>query len=524
MAVAPVVLRPNADVSVPAGWTVAPSGTAWDATNDEPAADASYAQHGTGTETAPLRLGFATFAFPALSQIRAVTFRYRVALPSYLAGDDVVYRTQMQVGATAVVADALVAGTVTAAIQTLTGAARTANPSGGAWTQTDIDALELALAYLSGATGNRTFRLYEAYADVLYNEAPVATVTAPAEGGTAATTRPTVSWTYTDPESDVQERYRIKVFTAAQVAEGGFSPETYATPVWDSGEVFSSATSAAVPVDLLNGTAYRAYVKVADYGSNGRYGAWDYNAFTVSLTAAVAPGLVATAESALGRVKLDVTPSGATGAYLVLEYSDDNVNWRRHRAGDKVAYPAGPAAMTVYDYELPSDAIRYYRAKSTDISATATSLPSPVRTATLDLDRWWLKDPLEPALNRTVYLEGEDFSFVLPEDVGVFAPLGRSRKLVVSGQIRGAEFGGTFFVRGQADYEALADLRRKQRTLLLQNPIGEQWYLRFTTWEVRRSGIGINVWRIGFAAVEVDPPSEPEAGLPVAITDVSIVG
>lgn len=523
MAVAPVVLRPNVDVALPTGWTVSPSGTAAAATDDEPAVDTTYAQHGTGTETAALRLGLTTFALPALSQIRSVTFRYRVALPSYLAGDNVIYRGSHRVGATSVVSDSLVAGTVTAAIQTLTGAARTANPSGGAWTQADIDALEVELAYFSGTVGNRTFRLYEAYADVSHNEAPVAVVTAPAEGGTAATTRPTVSWTYTDPESDVQERYRVKVFTAAQVAEVGFAPET-SQPTWDSGEVFSSATSAVVGTDLLNGTAYRAYAKVADYGSNGRYGAWDWNAFTVSLAAAAAPTLTATADNALGRVALVVTPSGATGTQMILEYSDDGINWRRHRAGDRVAYPAGPAAMTVYDYEARSDAVRYYRAKSTDATGTATSLPSATQAVTPDLSRWWLKDPIEPALNRPVYLEGDDFTFVLPEDVGVFAPLGRAKKLVVSGQLRGAEFGGVLYARGQAEYEGLDDLRRKQRTVLLQNPIGDQWYIRFTSWEVRRSGMGILVWRIGFSAVEVDPPTEPEAGLPFAITDVSIVG
>jgi hypothetical protein len=194
-------------------------------------------------------------------------------------------------------------------------------------------------------------------------------ISAPAEGGSVTTTtKPTITWTYSDPEGDAQERYRIKIFTAAQYGIGGFDPET-SPNTWDSGEVLSAAVTKDVPVDLANAT-YRVYVKVADVGSSGRYSAWDFNGFTVNVTPPPAPTLVVTAQptNADGpRTKLDLTRVAGPPAttYMVLEYSDNaGASWSIYPGGDHITNSPDGTTFTIYDYRPKSAVQRSYRAKS----------------------------------------------------------------------------------------------------------------------------------------------------------------
>lgn len=247
-------------------------------------------------------------------------------------------------------------------ISTFAGPSKATKSSGASWTTSDIDAIRLAVGAGFISTTD-DMRVYEAYIDVTYNEAPVATVTAPAEASTITNdSTPDVSWTYSDPETDPQERYRVKVFSAAQYAAGGFDPST-STATWDSGNVLSASTTVEVGAVLPNDT-YRAYVQVADVGSSGRFGVWDYNQFTVNVTAPPVPVLTATANNTLKRVELTATSTGAPAVeFMRFEYSDDGgATWMTVRGGTKVATAAGSA--TIYDYESPPNTARQYRAKA----------------------------------------------------------------------------------------------------------------------------------------------------------------
>lgn len=151
----------------------------------------------------------------------------------------------------------------------------------------------LSIKNESGAVEDH--RVYEAYVDWTFNEAPVvsAVVLSPATAN-LLTSRPPIGWTYTDPENDAQERYRVKIFNAAQYGAVGFDPEG-AVADWDSGEVYSANPSAVPAFDLVNGTTYKVYVKAADAGSGGRYGAWAGSAaFTQAVQLPAAPTVVVT--------------------------------------------------------------------------------------------------------------------------------------------------------------------------------------------------------------------------------------
>jgi len=300
-------------------------------------------------------LSFGTFALPAHAQVRSVTPRARLQNTGYFT---VYGRLGVTGGGSFPDEDMGTASNNTIMTKTLT--ARATNPSGGAWSQGDIDSLTFRE---SGASSGADTSWFEAYIDVVYNEAPVSTVTAPAEASTILDdSSPAVSWTYSDPESDTQERYQAKVFSAAQYGAAGFDPST-SSAVWESGEVLSSGTSVDVGAVLSNGT-YRAYVRTADTGSSGRYGAWDYNEFTVNVTGPPTPTLTATADNTLKRVELVATSTGAPAVeFFDFEYSDDSgATWVAVRGATRVA--ANGTSATVHDYESPPNTPRQYRARA----------------------------------------------------------------------------------------------------------------------------------------------------------------
>jgi hypothetical protein len=242
---------------------------------------------------------FGTSAIPAGAYIKSVTPRIRFDAFDYLK-----YAVRSsKVGSPFYGAGMVILNPPNGTPTTVTGGASAPVYSD---VQNEVDSLQLYLQSQAAlAVGPGACRVFDVYLDVVYNVAPaVSSVTAT---GFTITTRPTIGWGYSDTEGDAQERYRVKVFTATQVAAGGFAPET-STPAWDSGEVYSAATSAVVATDLVVGTSHTAYVKAADAGSNGRYSAWAASApFTVQVNVPAAPTIVS------------VTPTTDAGLALAIQ-------------------------------------------------------------------------------------------------------------------------------------------------------------------------------------------------------------
>lgn len=242
-------------------------------------------------------------ALPSLAVVRSLTVQIRASdpnntggayfalwLPSALAGSQFIGNTP--------ILDATVRNYVIGTVTSL---------NGHALTDALVDGLRFYVAaFDSTAPGTQHHRVYEASVAVAYNQAPVATVTGPS-GSIVDTNKPTVEWTYSDPEGDAQERVRIKVFSAAQYSAGGFDPET-STATWSSGAVLTAELSRDVSKALANGATYKAYAKVADVGSGGRYGPWDGGpAFTMATDPPATPEIAsATPDSATASITLSV--------------------------------------------------------------------------------------------------------------------------------------------------------------------------------------------------------------------------
>lgn len=249
-----VTLRPDSTLGS-SGTSLTGAATVHAATNDN--SDSTY----VGINDGYITVGFATTTLPAGAQVRSVTAYARIFVTNFTGGImNVSWGTSSAQFATW-------SSISNAPQNTYTLAAQAMNPSGGTWTQADIDDLQMTCAITSTWTGPDGY-VYDVWIVVDYNSAPTATGTAP--NANTATLKPTFSWTYSDGDGDAQERYRIKVFSSAQISAPGFDPNT-STAYLDSGEVFSSLTSWTCTSNLQNGITYRAYVFVADVGSNGRY-------------------------------------------------------------------------------------------------------------------------------------------------------------------------------------------------------------------------------------------------------------
>jgi hypothetical protein len=144
------------------------------------------------------------------------------------------------------------------------------------WNIFGVNATEVVLQASAGV------RVYEARLQVLYNEAPVTTITAPA-GTVIDDATPTVVWTYSDPDGDAQERWQVKIFPATSTTVSNFNPTT-AAAWWDSANMWAKAptsTSVTVP-KAMPGGSWVVYARTCDAGSNGRWGLWDSSAFTIT--------------------------------------------------------------------------------------------------------------------------------------------------------------------------------------------------------------------------------------------------
>lgn len=145
----------------------------------------------------------------------------------------------------------------------------------GPWTTATIAKLGLKINSLDLSASR--FRVIEAGFIVTTSSIPVVSIVGPA-GAITDTSKPTVTWTYTDTDGGAQSDFEVKVFTSAQ------SDPTNATALYGSGVggYGSAAQSWQVPENLLNLSTYYTYVRIWKPG--GAVSAWATQTFSLNLT------------------------------------------------------------------------------------------------------------------------------------------------------------------------------------------------------------------------------------------------
>jgi hypothetical protein len=362
------------------------------------------------------------------------------------------------------------------AITDYTGGYETARPGGGPWTVADVNALNLAFLTTTDFFGSG-IRFYMAAIDVLYNERPVvATATATSPFGVS---RPTVAWTKTDVEGDPQQAYQVKWFSEAQYTAGGFDPSV-STATHNTGEVTSTGQSHQIPIDLVNATTYKAYVRVRQPDVSGQALRSDWtasNAVTIDVTPPAAPGLTYTGNSvteAQAHIQMAATKNNPEGdTTLVVEYSDDEgATWAPHPAMNGITF-AG--TTTLKDYEVPLGIARHYRAKVVAGILAGSAWSATLIAPALPAEEWWLKDPLDPT--RNVAARISDFKFSLPRPQAAYDPVGRTEHVVITEGTQAPT--GSFVITtwSKGEYDLVMALTTSSHVLLLQDVFGRQWYV-----------------------------------------------
>lgn len=158
----------------------------------------------------------------------------------------------------------------------------TTDPVGKAWDRDRLNRLAVQVFSYS-VPPNDGVRVAKLYAVINYKSRPTVSVTSPT--GTVTSPSPTVAWTYSQTDGDLQKSAEYKVFTAVQVGATAFNPDT-ATAVY-SGSVTGDLTSFTLPT-ALTPDSYYLFVRVTSVFDSKS--AWNSRAFTLSGAAPGVPG------------------------------------------------------------------------------------------------------------------------------------------------------------------------------------------------------------------------------------------
>lgn len=250
-------------------------------------------------------------------------------------------------------------------ITTVYGAARTVAPDGQAWTQARLNDLVVKVTDYAATSGDRS-TVYEIIVEVTVNDRPTVTVDGPT-GTITATSRPAIEWTYADADGDPQSVYQVRVFTATQYGVSGFDPAT-STAAWESDEVTSSDPGVTPSVDLENGVAHRAYVRVGHaLGTTVLFSDWAFASFTMNYDSPPAPELSAAFSTTKNVVY--VTATGRTN-YL----SDDDASFESTVGTWTAIAGCSVARTTGYAY-LGSASLEITSTSTADMSARSGHYP-----------------------------------------------------------------------------------------------------------------------------------------------------
>jgi hypothetical protein len=351
--------------------------------------------------------------------------------------------------------------------------------------------------------------IYELWVDVDFNERPVATATAPT-GTVTATTRPTVTWNYSDPEGDPQEAFEVRVYTPPAGGWTSASPGGGGTLVWSSGVVLSEpARSRPVGVDLANGE-HRAYVRARQsWPTNDHWSLWTHVTWQQAAQAPTPPTLAVVVDADGGFVRATVQATNGnstpTDSIRVQHSHDGGITWRTVRGGGAV-----PSGGHVDDYEaLPNRPTRYRAfAQREEQGNLLTSLHLASQAITLPVERRWLKDLTDPTRNWQPGIT--DAAGQIPRRDTVARPLGRRTAVVMSGRPGGTDDRVAFRALGDAEFARVDAFLRSTRTWLLQSAQGEHRYVRVAgdaQWS-QPDWDGMRHRTATVALVEVDRPAE----------------
>lgn len=499
-----VIIRPNSNVSGATNWTITGGSASVNAALSDNSDTTYIRKTNSLSGTYSVIQGFGTTSVGASQRVRRVRLRARIQTPSTAGKLNLQLGTRVN-GVNYFGPALAVRGQV--ATGEVVGPWYSTAPDGGAWTQAKIDAVCLQATEYRDST-DRAF-IYELYIDV--DVANQATVTVSAPTGTITTTaKPDVSWSVSDPDGDASTWYQVKVFDSVAYGAGSFDPSTSAAK-WDSGQVESGDVTTTVGTYLQNG-AYRAYVRSGKVIAGSVFwSGWAYSSFTLSLTAPTVPTLSVSWSATTNSISITMTGATVSPTFTYQQYDvqrtlDGGGTWTAVRDGT-ARDPNGSFVVAITDYEAARGQSIGYRCRSVGYvgdNVIASAWSATTNVTTTNDGAWWFKSMSTPALNvgTVTVLDGLDVN--VEEQIGVFRPLGRQYPVVLSQAIGGLDGSYEIATRGAAEHAAVWAVLAHQGTLLVQDPFGEQKYIRIIRRGMNRTGgASMPITRIAVEYVEV---------------------
>jgi hypothetical protein len=321
--------------------------------------------------------------------------------------------------------------------------------------------------YAHGAGDSPSASISALYFDTIYVAKPVADVISPT-GTITGDTTPTVSWQNTlDPDGGPQKYFQVKTSTSSSPASAAIE---------DSGEVASGVVNWEPTTAISDGTRY-AHVRVAQVVNGVKHWSdWDSQSFTVSIARPGVPTLTLTAESASGRIKVDLDDNAgsATTTLFHTQVSNDGTTWMDLRTdeGDGLSTPTGGLA-TEYDYEAPIGGTRSFRTRALHAYAEgyAVSAWSSTATSSWTSTVWWVKPLGTPTLSMAVSVRSQPTT-TRAGRVGYFQPLEAKYPIAVIDKRSSASGQIVFRFANATDRDAFEDLADDSSVVLIQAPSG----------------------------------------------------
>jgi hypothetical protein len=341
---------------------------------------------------------------------------------------------------------------------------------GTPWTVTFTGALAVTdvpqMTATSSLTGGTTPAVAVATSTAGITSSPAKTVT--------TTTRPDLTWEYSDPQSDSQAAAQALVFTQAFVDGRSMTdPLAWVSDAVVAREVAGpSARGIACPVDLGN-DSYRLYVRVKD--SAGQWSAWDDHGWAQNVAVPATPtGLTATADEADFSVLLSVTATAGSADFVRFEWADGDV-WRPVRGADAVPLAA---TTTGRDRDAPLGVARTYRAVAYSTDPATASVPSGTVSATITTLTYVLTAVGDPTLGGEVGVQ-EPLDWSRPTVTGVFQGIGADFVTVVSdGAPKSRRTTLNLITESVEEWALVRGLAESDSALVYRDRFGEVMYCR----------------------------------------------
>lgn len=368
---------------------------------------------------------------------------------------------------------------------TFTGPYFTSAPDGSDWNQTNINNLRLKVTEYKDTTDRG--KIYELYADVdIATQPTVGTVSAPV-GGVSSTT-PDISWTYVDSTDNTTQDYaEIKVFSYAQYNAAGWDVDD-STPEWTSGPIATTDQNSVVGTLLVPAT-YRCFVRVAkDINGTPFWSDWSYSEFSVSYSTQSIPTMEVSWTASLGRAAFTIQGTSLSGSfasqYHQVQRSDDSgVTYDYIRNGDNITLNATYQGL-ISDYEAPRGITAYYRSRAVGVDSDSNEFPSGwgvIQQVLITNDTtWWFKCIEDSDLNQGSVRVLKELDVVVDEPNTIFRPLGATKPIIIAGPLQGEDGAYNIKTVTETEWDNFYPLLVHQGKLLVQDPFGNQKYVRIT--------------------------------------------